>query len=94
MSATSEELAAQSEQLQSSIAYFRVDANAAKTTPTPQRHAPSPKRAMSPAVTGKPGRSEASWLPRHTAVPPKRNGIALNLTGGGTDHRDTEFERM
>jgi methyl-accepting chemotaxis protein len=94
MSATSEQLAAQSEQLQSSIAYFRIEANAPDTRPMPQRSAVAHKRMTSPAPTGKAARPAASWQRHRTASPAKPNGFALNLTSGGTDHRDAEFERM
>jgi methyl-accepting chemotaxis protein len=96
MSATSEELAAQAEQLQSSIAYFRLEA--IRGTPGPQRVSP-------PAVAHRPAHpNPATRAARPTAARPapmhkgpdksKANGFALNLTSGGADHRDAEFERM
>ncbi|HEX3992321.1 MAG TPA: methyl-accepting chemotaxis protein, partial [Acetobacteraceae bacterium] len=92
MSATSEELAAQAEQLQSSIAYFHVDADTAGREPRRE----APKRPSQPATAARPARHApvASPPPRNNAARHKPNGFALNLATGGTDHRDAEFERM
>jgi methyl-accepting chemotaxis protein len=92
MSATSEELAAQAEQLQSSIAYFRVEASG--PSPAPRRAPPS-----RPIKSGNAARFARQATVRPAAVqngptPAKANGFALNLTSGGADHRDGEFERM
>jgi methyl-accepting chemotaxis protein len=92
MSATSEELAAQAEQLQSSIAYFRIGTNASIAEPppiaAPHRHVPI---KISRSIKSAPVR------PAPTRFRPgkiKTNGVAINLTSGGADHRDAEFERM
>jgi methyl-accepting chemotaxis protein len=96
MSATSEELAAQAEQLQSSIAYFRVEANAPATAhhqpaePVAQRR---PVRPIKVAHVTKPTPAKPAPL-RNGHDKSKANGFALNLTAGGADHRDAEFERM
>jgi methyl-accepting chemotaxis protein len=92
MSATSEQLAAQAEQLQAGIAYFHVDGKLSATVsrPVAARHqAPA-------AATARPIKSTAAISPaaRNGAPRHKPNGFALNLTSGGADHRDTEFERM
>ena len=103
MSATSEELAAQAEQLQSSIAYFRIDANAAggnatrwqsggratprRTAPVARRHAPAKPAVKIPRPT--PVAQQAGLSA--TARP---MGFVLNLTTGGADQHDAEFERM
>jgi methyl-accepting chemotaxis protein len=84
MSATSEELAAQAEQLQSSIAYFRLETNA--------RPAPAPVRQVAAAPRR---RDQPVAIPRPKAAPARpRTGFALDLTSGGADARDVEFERM
>jgi methyl-accepting chemotaxis protein len=92
MSATSEELAAQAEQLQSSIAYFHVDANGAGATgrQVTLRH-PAP-----PAATPRTAKRQAARPVGLRNVPDrnKPNGFALNLTSGGADQHDVEFERM
>ncbi len=100
MSATSEELAAQAEQLQSSIAYFRVDQHAgAARSAAPARvvAGAAPHRPVHPVAATRPLRAVATvkpMPPRKVADKNKPNGFALNLTAGGADHRDSEFERM
>jgi methyl-accepting chemotaxis protein len=99
MSATSEELAAQAEQLQSTIAFFHLDEAArVPVRPTPQRTAAAPRRPARPAAANgaKPARA---IQPRPAMVHAgderaKGNGFALNLTRGGADPHDAEFERM
>jgi len=105
MTATSETLSSQAEELQSSIAYFRIDA-------TDPGHAPSraPKPAATP-VSRTPGRP----APRLSAPKPLRKpiagkakiatapvsapgsagrgkGVALDLTMGGPDDEDEQFK--
>jgi methyl-accepting chemotaxis protein len=94
ISATSEELAAQAEQLQSSIAYFRIEATARPREP--RRHVVAPRRSALPGVTAKsvalpPGRP-TPMRDGHAEV--RANGVVLDLTTGGADHHDAEFERM
>jgi methyl-accepting chemotaxis protein len=92
MSATSEQLAAQAEQLQASIAYFHVEVNGSKVAPqlAPRRRQTQPaatlRQPKHPAVAAPPAQRGAATH--------KPNGFALNLTSGGADHRDAEFERM
>ncbi len=97
MSATSEELAAQAEQLQSSIAYFRVEANPGTVQVAPPRRPLATPRRPAPAIAvampAKPVASRPSSL-RKGPEKTKANGFALNLTAGGPDHRDAEFERL
>jgi len=107
MSATSEELAAQAEQLQSSIAYFRTNDQATQTrAPAPVRAA-APARPNVVSMTPKPAASKASKANGHANVndaaktPAKvrarangRGGFALDMTSGGADARDAEFERV
>jgi methyl-accepting chemotaxis protein len=94
MAATSEELASQAETLQASIAYFRIEA-----TDEP--------RAASPVAKAKPARPVASAKPKAAANGAnkligqvqasygkgKPNGFKLDLTAGGPDHHDAQFER-
>jgi methyl-accepting chemotaxis protein len=99
MSATSEELAAQAEQLQSSIAYFSVEVKLDRASPrlSPTVVAPAPPRRPVPLVkSAKPLKPVAvSSAPPRNAQPKKAtNGFALNLTTGGADPQDAEFERM
>ena len=93
MSATSEELAAQAEQLQSSIAYFHVESGCrgARTAAAQRTGGPSP-----PVAAPRPPKHVAVAMPaaRNGAARQKPNGFALNLTSGGADHRDAEFEQM
>jgi methyl-accepting chemotaxis protein len=95
MSATSEELAAQAEQLQSSIAYFRIEADASPAATT-RRAIVSPGRPIARAATVRPAKVAAAKSPASGKGPAKSraSGFALNLTAGGADQRDAEFERM
>ncbi|WP_395018118.1 methyl-accepting chemotaxis protein [Dongia sp.] len=107
MSATSEELAAQAEQLQSSIAYFRTNDQAtqtrapARSRPTVAHIAPAkPAAAAKPAAKGN-GHANAndSTAPAKAPVKAKarangRGGFSLDMTSGGADARDAEFERV
>ena len=92
MSATSEELAAQAEQLQAGIAYFRVEA----TSPDVAPRAVAPRYRAQPTVEHRVAKQVQVAMPpaRSRAARPKSNGFALNLTSGGADHRDAEFEKM
>jgi methyl-accepting chemotaxis protein len=109
MSATSEELAAQAEQLQSSIAYFRTNDQATQTRAAAPVRAAAPARPnvvhMSPKaapakVSKANGHANANDT-SHVKAPTKakarangRGGFALDLTSGGADSRDAEFERI
>jgi methyl-accepting chemotaxis protein len=107
MSATSEELAAQAEQLQSSIAYFRTNDQAtparapARTPsrPTVAHIAPKPAAAAKPAAKANGHAAANESAPAKAPVKAKarangRGGFALDLTSGGADSRDAEFERV
>jgi methyl-accepting chemotaxis protein len=92
MSATSEELAAHAEQLQTSVAFFRMETSG---RPAPTHHAPvvtAPRRAAATQRQAQPAAKSASA--RNGKDKSKGSGFALNLTTGGADHRDAEFERM
>jgi methyl-accepting chemotaxis protein len=97
MSATSEELAAQAEQLQSNIAFFRLEENVhAARAVAPPAAAAMPKRVIRSAVANAPGKARA-MAPARMRIGngrAKANGVVLNLTSGGADQRDAEFERM
>jgi methyl-accepting chemotaxis protein len=107
MSATSEELAAQAEQLQSSIAYFRTNdqpTRSAAPARTPGRpaitHIASAKPAAAkPAAKGNGHANANETAPAKTLAKAKvrassRGGFALDMTSGGADRRDAEFERV
>ncbi|NFV79202.1 methyl-accepting chemotaxis protein, partial [Magnetospirillum aberrantis SpK] len=90
-SATSEELATQAEALQHTIAFFRVDGNGAakpRTKPAPVQHVEKVVRpALRPQVQ--------TGAPRAAGKRGKGNGVgyAFDLSSGGPDGRDAEFER-
>jgi methyl-accepting chemotaxis protein len=109
MSATSEELAAQAEQLQSSIAYFRTNDQAVPSrAPAPARPAvkatvahiaPKPAAAAKPAAKANGHANANESAPAKAPAKAKarangRGGFALDLTSGGADSRDAEFERV
>ncbi|PTT71288.1 methyl-accepting chemotaxis protein, partial [Pseudomonas sp. HMWF010] len=84
----SEELAAQAEELQTSIAYFRLDGDAA-----PSRSRPAPVVKLAPRAPAKAaaGRKPAG-RPRAVAAQQARaHGFALDLSQGGPDPSDSEF---
>jgi methyl-accepting chemotaxis protein len=108
MSATSEELAAQAEQLQSSIAYFRTNdqatqarapARPANRTAVAHIASAKPAAAAKPAAKGNGHANANESAPAKAPVKAKaranaRGGFALDLTSGGADSRDAEFERV
>jgi methyl-accepting chemotaxis protein len=108
MSATSEELAAQAEQLQSSIAYFRTNDQATQTRASAPVRAAAPARPAVAAAPAKPAPVKAAKVNGHAnghdSAPAKApakakarangRGFALDLTSGGADSRDAEFERV
>jgi methyl-accepting chemotaxis protein len=88
MSATSEELAAQAEELQASIAYFRTDDQARVA----RQPAPSAKRAASSARFA-PARKPAAAAGKVVAAQQARvRGFALDLAQGGPDADDVNFK--
>ena len=92
MSATSEELAAQSEELQASISYFRIEAAGSRARPVQaQTAAPARRPAAKPAprpATGQVMRKPAAM--RNGAA--KDKGFALHLTQGGPDPADADYQ--
>jgi methyl-accepting chemotaxis protein len=94
MSATSEELSAHAEQLQTSIAFFQMETSARATAPA--RVVAAPNRATQMAHVVRPAKPSPvrPALSRNRHDKPRAGGVALNLTAGGADHHDAEFERM
>ncbi|PZU81586.1 MAG: methyl-accepting chemotaxis protein, partial [Shinella sp.] len=90
MSATSEELAAQAEELQTSIAFFKVDgasARAAQKAAAPRASAP----AARPVAPRAPQKQAFHGGMNVAAQQAKAKGFALDLTMGGPDADDADF---
>ena len=90
VASTSEELASQAEELQASIAYFKVDGqhDTGRATPAPRKHAV--KAPVRPAT-------KSSARPRTNSVADQQaraNGFALDLTRGGADDDDHDFQNQ
>jgi methyl-accepting chemotaxis protein len=88
MSATSEELASQAEQLQAAISYFRINREGALARAKSTAATPAPAEDMREAVLAK-----APHMKKSKAKPPAKGGgfdIALD---DGTDDLDAEFSR-
>ena len=97
MSATSEELSAQAEQLQSSIAFFRLDAVVtAALVPQPSRMAAAPRArtTVQPATIRVQPHAVKFAPPTGRNDAKRQNGFSLNLTSGGADVHDADFERV
>jgi methyl-accepting chemotaxis protein len=103
MSATSEELAAQAEQLQASIAYFRTDDQARGAAPARASFRPAAQSKPAAVAAAKPAPAKANGhanghLNGHAKAPARKaangRGFALDMTSGGADARDAEFERV
>jgi methyl-accepting chemotaxis protein len=104
MSATSEELAAQAEQLQASIAFFRIDEQDRGGAAMPAAPAASAAKlavVASPGLVPKQAKSAAGQAKRPVVAAKARpaaagaaaeRGVKLDLGAGG-DTRDAEFER-
>ena len=85
MSATSVELASQSEELQASISYFRTEA---KTTGHTMRK-PAPKKRERLERTQLKGSPKAASVAEQQE---RVKGFALDLTRGGPDSDDEQFK--
>jgi methyl-accepting chemotaxis protein len=89
MSATSEELAAQAEELQTSISYFRVPSSQMA------RGRSAPVARLKPETRTKPVPVAARAHRRGGAVvaaqQARAQGFALDLAQGGADPADSEF---
>jgi methyl-accepting chemotaxis protein len=94
MSATSEELSAHAEQLQTSVAFFHMEGGGRASAPL--RPAPNiaQRRAALPAIATRPARPSGYGPTDKGPRRAKGNGVAINLTSGGADKHDAEFERM
>src|SRR6202035_2201706 len=94
MSATSEELAAQAEQLQNSISFFHMTATG--TAARPPRDVAAPRRPAAPAMMGRSTKAAPTTpaIARDGRDRAKSSGVLLNLTAGGADSHDVEFERV
>jgi methyl-accepting chemotaxis protein len=86
MSATSEELAAQAEELQTSIAFFKVETSGMRTTRTAS--AKSSGRAHLTATKKAPAVKSSNTVSGQQA---RAKGFALDLAMGGPDAGDDEF---
>jgi methyl-accepting chemotaxis protein len=87
MSATSEELAAQAEELQSSISFFRVD-NAGRSPVVKSATLARPAPVRKPAPSAKTQPAGASIAAQQARV----KGFALDLSMGGPDAVDADFK--
>jgi methyl-accepting chemotaxis protein len=108
MSATSEELAAQAETLQSSIAYFRTSENGTTAPVRRQAPAvrPATRAAASSKSAKSTAKASAAPAPHGAArligqvqaayggaKAARNDGFKLDLTSGGADQHDAQFER-
>lgn len=90
MSSTAEELAAQSEQLQGAIAFFKID-NSGKRS----RNAARPKHVHKPIQRATAPSVHVNDVPKTNGRPAAEpTGIALNMSTGGYDRMDEEFEEF
>ncbi|KPF89699.1 chemotaxis protein [Novosphingobium sp. AAP83] len=93
ISATSEELASQAEQLQDSISFFTIDGA------EPAKGAAAPERKRVPARTTKVTRPAVKVTPRNAignsieGQKARLNGFSLDLQDGGADSEDADFGR-
>jgi methyl-accepting chemotaxis protein len=86
MSATSEELAAQAEELQASVAFFRTNASG--------KSAKRITRSAAPAAASKPAPRKpavATGASGVAAQQARARGFALDLAQGGPDEDDAQF---
>ncbi|MCM2294804.1 methyl-accepting chemotaxis protein, partial [Allorhizobium sp. BGMRC 0089] len=92
MSATSEELAAQAEELQASIAFFKVENNAAQKTGAKRGDWKKGQHESTAPVRGK---SSAQRKPSNgqtvLAQQARAKGFALDMAMGGPDDEDHHF---
>jgi methyl-accepting chemotaxis protein len=100
MSATAEELAAQSEQLQANIAFFRLadgrdaaGAPAGRSARAPTPLAPAKRQPPARLESASPRASAVAVVRKAQAAPGPSKGFALALSDGGKDEHDNDFER-
>ncbi|MGK6322945.1 methyl-accepting chemotaxis protein [Sphingomonas sp. DT-51] len=85
ISSTADALSGQAEELQQSVAFFRLDeANARAAAP---RRAPRASAKPAPRV------AHAAHAARRTSEPPRPRGFALDLGGVAPDREDADFGR-
>ncbi len=96
MSSTSEELASQAEELQASIAFFRVDNRSMRMAAAPQGrmmpagHAAAHTSAQVPRAAARPSQTRSGE--RSVAGQQARaKGFALDMSMGGPDGEDHDF---
>jgi len=87
ISATAVELASQSEELQQSVAFFRTDSHVARA---PARRAPPARASRAPAKP-RPAPARAGSVQDQQA---RVRGFALDLSQGGPDADDLDFEQV
>jgi methyl-accepting chemotaxis protein len=91
ISATSEELAGQAEELQASVTFFRTNASMGGTRQTQS----VARRASAPAPRARAPRSPSAARPGSVSDQQDRvRGFALDLTQGGPDAEDHDFEAV
>jgi methyl-accepting chemotaxis protein len=93
MSATSEELASQAEQLQAAISYFRIDGRAEQASAAP---APAKAKSKGKAPASRDLREAIMASAPHVAIrkPAKSNGGGFDLDmDDGHDELDGDFTR-
>ena len=88
MSATSEGLSGQAEQLQHSIAFFRLG----ETAPAAQAAAPAPQKKGKAGAASK--RRSAPAKDKRAPASHEHSGFALDLSNGRADHHDPEMARF
>lgn len=103
ISSTSEALAARAEELQESMAFFKLDASAPRTTPTmpalgaAKSRKAAPARSVSrPAASARPAPRSAHGQAEPNSVTHQQQrvaGFALDLTVGSGDAEDGHFGR-
>ncbi|MDA8242259.1 MAG: hypothetical protein M0Z67_18060 [Nitrospiraceae bacterium] len=88
MASTAEELASQAEQLQSTMAFFKVgDEDAAI-----KKSAPRPTVQKLPHSTRRPHGSTAAGVPAMAVG--KKSGVVLSMGGNGDHEDDDDFEKF
>ncbi|NBB65530.1 hypothetical protein GVN18_40410, partial [Pseudomonas sp. ODNR1LW] len=90
MSATSEELAAQAEELQTSIAFFRTDTAGGRSGARAPARAPA--RASSFKSASRVVTKAAPAKPAVHAQQARAKGFALDLSTGGADAENLDFK--
>ena len=91
MSSTSEELAGQAQQLQSTIAFFRIGENGHKSKAKHVAHKDVSHKVKVAHLSRKEDRTLALAGARKSS---KAMGAVLDMNNGGKDDDDTEFERF